>query len=149
MLFSINFLYKYYCFEEFKDKISIPFYCASHNKRPAHSYRLNVINNENFDPDNIRCEEFITYTKKSNKNNKIRILLEDEDNNNNNKNENENKNLKLNSLDDEINININCDNNIGFDEGFLENYYQNDMENIFGFGHDDNENLFLMNYNNL
>ena len=156
MLFSINFLYKYYCFEEFKDKISIPFYCASHNKRPAHSYRLNVINNENFDPNNIRCEEFTIYPKKSNKNNKIRILLEDidDDNNNNNnnnkneKNEKENEVFKLNCFEDDKNLNSNYDNNICLEEGFLGNYYKNDFDSIFGFGqNDDDENLFLMNNN--
>ena len=149
MLFSINYLYKYYCFDEFKDKISVPFFCASHNKRPAHAYRLNVINNLNFDPDNIKCDEIIIYPKKSN--NKIRIYLDDEQLEN--KNNNQIVNYEHNNINYFKSFDENPDfinNKISFGEGLFEKYYENDNESIFDFyQNDEEEHLFFRNCNNL
>ena len=43
MIFSTDYLYKYYCLEELKDHMAIPFYCSCHNKRLAAAYRKDVI----------------------------------------------------------------------------------------------------------
>ena len=48
MIFSTNYMYKYYCLEEHKNIMSIPFYCSSHNKKLAGNYRKDVLYNENY-----------------------------------------------------------------------------------------------------
>ena len=48
MLFSTNYMYKYFCLEEHKNIMSIPFYCSSHNKKLAGNYRKEVLYNENY-----------------------------------------------------------------------------------------------------
>ena len=48
MLFSTNYMYKYFCIEENKNIMSIPFYCSSHNKKLAGNYRKEVLYNENY-----------------------------------------------------------------------------------------------------
>jgi hypothetical protein len=41
-------MYKYFCLEEHKNIMSIPFYCSSHNKKLAGNYRKEVLYNENY-----------------------------------------------------------------------------------------------------
>ena len=65
MIFSIDYLYKYYCIDEFKDNISVPFYCSCHNKRLASEYRKNVINNNNINDFKKEISEFNESTEES------------------------------------------------------------------------------------
>lgn len=51
MLFSTDYLYKYYDLEDQKERISVPFFCSCHNKRLAASYRKDILyDNKEFYP---------------------------------------------------------------------------------------------------
>ena len=58
MIFSINYLKKFYSIEN--DNISIPFFCSSHNKKLVTQYRKNVIYNNNYNPKNINNDNYCT-----------------------------------------------------------------------------------------
>ncbi len=85
MIFSINFLKKFYSIENHCKNIAIPFYCSSHNKKLASEYRKNVIYNENYDPENINCD---CYCSRSFHRNKIRKMSNNSFSNENNVNDN-------------------------------------------------------------
>ncbi|MCQ2817940.1 MAG: hypothetical protein MJ252_11805 [archaeon] len=57
MIFSLNFLYKYFSLEKMKDRIVCPFFCSCHNKRLIATYKHSVFNQEEDKKDDMIIEE--------------------------------------------------------------------------------------------
>lgn len=126
MIFSINYFYKFYCFDEFKNCISLPFYCSCHNKRLAGEYRKNVINNDNFDYDNFK-KDF--------------SFLSNEDTNFDNSNENCNFSIYSNEDDDFDNLEKNKMFDLNFNELLNISDNINENNNYFNNDNDSDENI--------
>lgn len=70
MIFSINYLQKFYSIQKENKNVSIPFFCSSHNKRLAAQYRKNIVYNNNFNPLNLNNDNYYSDFNR----NKIRKL---------------------------------------------------------------------------
>ena len=145
MIFSLNFLKKFYCIEN--KNLSIPFYCSSHNKKLASEYRKNVIYNNNYDPYNVSCDCFSS--RNLHRNNKIRkfshsSLSNDNENNisetTNSSNSNHYESVSYNNFNSYDNDNDSLDNfeynkilDLNFNELLIGDLENEKEENIINF----------------
>ena len=145
MIFSLNFLKKFYCIEN--KNLSIPFYCSSHNKKLASEYRKNVIYNNNYDPYNVSCDCFSS--RNLHRNNKIRkfshsFISNDNENNvsetTNSSNSNHYESVSYNNFNSYDNDNDSLDNfeynkilDLNFNELLIGDLENEKEENIINF----------------